>query len=462
MTLTKHGTSRRRFLRGTAIAAVGVVGLPALQGLSLLPGSGRAEAANGNGGYGPLSPKPDLRDSVERIALPDGFLYRSFGVAGAPMSDGNPTPLAHDGMAAFPLANGNIRLIRNHEDRNGPGAGSVLGDPAKKYDPLGGGGTTSLEVHPVTRMLINDFVSINGTIVNCAGGLTPWESWLTCEESVAGPAQGWGKPHGYVFDVPVLAGGPVSAIPLSALGRFVHEAVAIDPATGIVYETEDSGTTSGFYRFVPDVPGHLGSGKLQMLAVKGKPNYNTTQGQRVNKPLPVEWFDINDPDPPVVTSETIFNQGYAAGGANFARLEGVWYGNGAIYFNSTSGGDAGLGQVWEYRPLGKSGGQLMLIFESPSAAIMESPDNICVSPRGGLVLCEDGDGDQYVWGLTPSGTIFDFALNLQGTREWAGACFSPDGQTLFVNRQGGTSFPLAAGDEGITFAIWGPWQDGAL
>jgi uncharacterized protein len=150
-------------------------------------------------------------------------------------------------MAAY--RNGKmIRLVRNHEDRNAPGDGSTGGDPSTKYDPLGGGGTTTLVIHPATRELVRDFISLNGTIVNCAGGPTPWNSWLTCEETTVGPTQGWEKPHGDVFDVPVQANGPVHAIPPPAMGRFAHEAAAGDPRTWIVYETEDNGSNRGFSR----------------------------------------------------------------------------------------------------------------------------------------------------------------------------------------------------------------------
>lgn len=463
MVLGDKGVSRRGFLRGAAAIAAGAATLPALHGLGMLSQNGRAYAAPGSGSYGPLAPVADLRDGVSRISLPDGFQYRSFGVSGELMTDGNLTPLAHDGMSAFALPNGNVRLIRNHEDRNGPGLGSISG--AGGYDELAGGGCVSLEVDPADRMLISDFVSINGTIVNCAGGSTPWGSWLTCEETTAGThsAPAWDKPHGYVFEVPALAGGPVVGIPLTMMGRFAHEAVAVDPSTGIVYETEDNGSTSGFYRYLPDVPGQLGTGKLQMLAVKGKPNYNTETGQKVGKPLAVTWVEIDDPDPAVISSQAVFNQGWDGGGAQFNRLEGCWYADGRIYFASTEGGDAEVGQIWEYEPHGASGGQLKLIFESPSLDVLYMPDNITVTPRGGLVLCEDSDGDHdFLRGLTPKGEIFDFAQNLQTGHEWAGACFSPDGDTLFVNRQGTTRFPLLAGNEGMTFAVWGPWEDGAL
>lgn len=470
--------SRRDFLRRSAGLA-GAVTVGSLAGIQGLPA--RAALAErgvphgpfwpfwawlGQGGYGPLQPAPDLADGVARLALPSGFSYRSFGYAGTPMSDGFLTPLAHDGMAAFPLRNGNIRLIRNHEDRNGPGQGSLGGDAETKYDTQAGGGTTSLEVDPRTRQVVRDYVSLNGTIVNCAGGPTPWGSWLTCEETIAGPSSGWGQPHGYVFEVPMEANGPVDAQPLKAMGRFVHEAVAIDPDSGIVYETEDRGT-SGFYRFIPDQPGFLAAGgKLEMLAIQGRPNYDTSKGQRMGKHLRVRWVDVQDPDP--ASAETndlaVFEQGAAEGGAIFSRLEGCWYGDGSIFFNATSGGDAGLGQVWEYRPRGNSGGQLILVFESRSAEVLESPDNICVTPRGGLLLCEDGDGQQFLRGLTQRGSIFDFALNTMNEYEWAGATFSPDGQTLFVNIQGATRGPNppAVGNEGMTLAIWGPWEDGAL
>jgi secreted PhoX family phosphatase len=191
-----------------------------------------------------------------------------------------------------------------------------------------------------------------------------------------------------------------------------------------------------------------------MLAIKGRPNYDTRTGQRVGKPLPVEWVDIETPDPESAeqNSLAVYQQGQAKGGATFDRLEGCWYGDGSIFMNATSGGDAELGQVWQYTPRGNSGGQLVLLFESESPEMLDAPDNITVSPRGGLVICEDGDAEQYVRGLTQQGKIFDFALNLENSNEFAGATFSPDGETLFVNIQ----------TPGKTFAIWGPWEDGAL
>jgi secreted PhoX family phosphatase len=403
------------------------------------------------------------------------------------MSADGLTPLAHDGMAVFNMRDGKFRLVRNHEDRNSALSAnkSVGGNAATKYDARGGGGTTTLVVNPFTRMLERDFVSLNGTTVNCAGGETPWGSWITCEETNAGLSSSWLQQHGYCFDVPAAADSTVLAVPVPDMGRFAHEAVAVDFRTRIVYETEDNGDNSGFYRFLANTPGVLvDGGQLQMLAIEGQPNYDTRTGQIVGQKLPVEWVDIADPDPPGTASSAVFNQGFAAGGARFSRLEGCWYSNGSIFFNSTSGGDEGAGQVWEFRPAG-NGGWLTLVFESPGDDVLDAPDNLTVSPQGGLLLCEDGGGDQYLRGITKSGGIFDFARNEQNDFEWAGATFAeadpswnargirgnnpPLGGrweriTLFVNRQGATSGPNppSASDEGITFAIWGPWKDGAL
>ncbi len=479
---SKRHLNRRLFLRaGAAGAVAGAIGVPAaMLGLfkrrlsssednvdaagPLADGNPHPTAEPRPDSYGPVRPARDLRDGVERVALPEGFSYRSFGVAGTPMSDGNLTPLAHDGMAAFALPNGNIRLIRSHEDHNPPGRGSVGGDASKKYDPLGTAGTTSLEVNPTTRELVRDFVSLNGTFASCAGGPTPWGSFLTTEETYEGPPD-WRKPHGYVFEVPASATGPVEAVPLTAMGRFVHEAAAVDPKTLLVYQTEDNGEASGFYRFIPTTPGRLAAGgKLQMLAVRGSPRYDTRKGQKAGQALPVEWIDIRDPDPVGGNPLSVWGSGFTAGGARFLRLEGCCFAFGSVFFHSTNGGDAGMGQVWQYDPDTGSGERLTLLFESPEFNVMKEPDNITGSPRGGaLVICEDGAMPLRMHGLTRKGELFRFAENLLNDSEWAGAAFSPDGQTLFANWQGPTSGANPPEkDPGVTFAIWGPWDKGVL
>ncbi len=404
----------------------------------------------------------------------EGFTAAKLSASLAPsrVNPGFAVPQAHDGMAAFGLPNGNVRLIRNHEIRDSVANALPLGSPARSYDTKAGGGTTSLEVkqgRDGSVELVAEFVSLSGTHVNCAGGPTPWGSWISCEETTEGPTQGRLRAHGYCFEVPASATSEVDPVPLKAMGRFTHEAIAIDPATGIVYETEDLSYNaaarrgSGFYRFLPTSPGNLAAGgRLQMLAVRDQPNFNTITGQQVGASLPTTWVDIPNPDP--VEAETnaaaVFQQGWARSAAVFQRLEGCWYGDGNIYFNATSGGNAGAGQVWAFRPLGGDSGQLTLIFESPSTEVLDSPDNICVSPRGGLVLCEDGDAVQYLRGLTRQGQLFDFVRSAGESAEFAGACFSPNGRTFFFNIQGSTS--RLGTTAGGTYAVWGPWEDGAL
>ena len=452
--MTSTPLDRRGFLKGSAALLGSLTAGATFQ--AYLANAAHAQPARGarglrsveapdNGGYGPLvATGPELH-------LPRDFSYVAFGRTGEIMSDGIPTPGAHDGMASFPGPNGTVRLVRNHEQSGG----GAYGTPA--YDSLAGGGTTNLVYDPATRSLVTSYASLTGTVRNCAGGPMPWGSWLTCEETFDGPAQGYEQQHGYVFEVPADANGPVEPVPLKAMGRFVHEAVAIDAATGIIYETEDRGA-SGFYRFIPDTPGDLRTGRLQMLAIFGRPQYDTRSGQRVGVRMPTTWVDIDEPDPQGTDALAVYNQGFAKGGATFDRLEGAWPSDDAIYFDSTSGGDASLGQIWEYKPRGRSvadrgsEGQLTLVFESPSRDLLEAPDNICISPKGSIVICEDGGGTDYLRVINPRGQIFDLGMNALNGSELAGANFSPDGDTLFVNIQ----------TPGITFAITGPWDRGPI
>lgn len=452
--------SRRNFLRTTALVG-GAVGLQGLTARSALAHD--SLALQRIAGFGNLIPTPANNTGEMLLALPKGFQYNVFGKTGSIMSDGNPTPSAHDGMAAFAAA-GAIRLVRNHEVRTRAGTpGAAIGNPAQSYDPLAGGGTTTLVIDPVSREIVSDFVSLSGTLVNCAGGPTPWGSWISCEETVLGQVTftdssgrengGFSEPHGYCFDVSAAADGTVTPVALKEMGRFVHEAIAIDPDTGIVYETEDR-NPSGLYRYIPHERDNLAAGgRLQMLAIQDKYNYDTRKNQTMNTILPVTWVDIDDPDPAAADTNSlaVAEQGFAQGAAIFARLEGAWYGNGSIYVVSTSGGDAKLGQIWELRVRGPLAGNLRLLFESTNPEVLDGPDNVCVSPRGGfLVLCEDGDDDQFLRILTRKGQIYNFAKNIIPgfeRREFAGACFSPNGDTLFVNVQ----------TPGVTFAIWGAW-----
>ncbi len=449
------GIDRRAFLLAAGAAAFAAP----LQALSArLRGGVSLSVSNGSG---PLRAAKDATTGLPLLELPEGFRYLTFGWSGDRMDDGKPTPPLHDGMAAFPGPGGTIVLVRNHEISVAPAFGG------SSYDPQAGGGTTTLVFDPKTEKLVSMRPSLSGTVRNCAGGPTPWGTWLTCEESLLGVAPGspLTKQHGYVFEVP--ASGPALPRPLKDMGCFVHEAVAVDPQTGIVYETQDA-AQAGLYRFVPKTPGQLGNGgRLQMLAIDGRPRLDTSRGQRENVTYGVHWVDIPEPDRPHVDPAAhdmrgVLQQGLERGGAVFSRLEGACYGEGKIYVTATNGGNARMGQVWELDP---KESRLRLVFESPGAHVLNMPDNLCLSPRGGLAICEDGTAAPCLQGLSRDGEIFAFARNacrlagerngLAGdftTRETAGVTYGPDGHWLFFNVQ----------TPGITFAITGPWADGGL
>lgn len=462
-------TNRRNFLH---LSAAGVaVGAPLA---ALLAQAESGSPWRSDGGYGPIRPVADEATGQSLLMLPEGFRYRSFGWTGQVMSDGKPTPPRHDGMAVVRQRGSKLTLIRNHEVTTDKGS---FGDRRNTYDPAAGGGTTTLQFDTRKERFTSAKVSLAGTLANCSGGPTPWGSWLSCEEAVMNPAQshdnedGLGpvvskfqKPHGFVYEVP--ARGRVNPEPIKAMGQFAHEAVAIDPQSGIAYETEDRYVEAGFYRYLPSEPGKLRQGgRLQMMCVEGRGQM--TQDVPAGERLATHWVDIEDPEqghtPATTDWSGVFNQGKTAGGTPFTRLEGCWYANGEIYFTSTDGGNAKQGQVYAYDP---RDGSVRLLFESPNKEVLNRPDNLTVSPRGGMVICEDGDRQgMMLMGLSQAGQIFPFSRNnlifdgswndLTGDwrqMEWCGVCFSPDGHWMFANIQ----------TPGITFAITGPWEKGLI
>jgi uncharacterized protein len=442
---------RRTFLRR------GAMGAGALWAVSLAPFMARRTygAALVPSPYGPISPKRDETTGLPLIQLPDGFRYLSYGWTGDVMSDGVRTPPLHDGMAVVEQQgnSGHLIIVRNHEAAGGV---PYVNKPSITYANDGAGGTTNIVFDSRHGRWLTGKSSLAGTVRNCAGGVTPWGSWITGEET-------FDALHGWAFEVDAQKGDPA---PLVDMGKFSHEAMMVDHATGYVYQTEDE-NNSGFYKFVPHTTGQLKEGgDLYMLAVKNRPNLDLGLAYPIGTSWDVEWVRIDDPTAAVTRT---YAQGSAGGGARFRRLEGCWWGDRTGFFLSTDGGQVREGQVFEYDPRAET---LTLIYDSPTANDVDNPDNITVTPRGGLLLCEDAAGNHFTQGermigLTLDGGTFTFAMNnvvLKAPRnsavaagdyrqsEWAGACYSPDGKWLFANIQ----------TPGITFAITGPWGAGPL
>jgi hypothetical protein len=331
---------------------------------------------------------------------------------------------------------------------------------------------TTLVYDPGSGRVERQFLSLAGTLRNCAGGPTPWNTWISCEEAVETPDDLHEQRHGYAFEVPARdIPGLTQPVPLKAMGRFYREAVAIDPRTSIVYMTEDR-VDGLFYRFIPDVAGNLaGGGRLQALVVRGRQTCDTRNfGEtgaarlRIGEWLDAEWVTLDNVD---TERDDLRARGAKAGAAIFARGEGMWFGAGEVFFACTNGGLSQRGQVFRYRPGAAEGtpgeasapGRLALHVEPDNAQVLESVDNLTIAPWGDLLLCEDNAApastvvrqspQNYVRGVTPEGQLYTFARNRYGAgpSELSGACFAPNHPTLFLNIQ----------EPGFTLAITGPW-----
>lgn len=457
----QDSVSRRYFMRRATAYSLGFAGLS-----SGLASRGLAQALldGSTPGFGPLVPDPE-----GVFDLPKGFRYQIISRHGDVMSDGLRTPGLPDGMAVFPLDEERCVVVRNHELAVDPGrptafddadAARIAGLADRIYDSGHGtpvpGGTTNLVYNTRTQTIERSFLSLAGTERNCAGGPTPWGTWLTCEETVAKAGEGRERDHGWIFEVPARSEpGLADPEPLVEMGRFNHEAVAVSPA-GNVYMTEDRGDGL-IYRYVPKTPERMREGgRLQFLCVRDRPSLNTSNREEptvaIGEVFECEWKDVEDRLSP---DDTMRHEGFERGGARFARGEGMWAGSDGIYFCCTSGGRTHDGQVFRLRfPDGADGSgeervQLELFIQPDDSRVLQAADNVTVAPNGHLVVCEDGSKrEDCLIGVSPAGRCYRLGRNASSKSELAGAAFSPDGSTMFVNIQ----------HDGLTLAVTGPWM----
>lgn len=493
--------SRRAFLGlGGATAATLMLSGSPLGALGARVAEGQAPSAAT--GYGPLVPKGDLR-------LPKAFNYQIIDRQGTPMRDGRPTPGIFDAMGAYPDTGGGVGgngkrtvLIRNHENRERPGEIKVITGPALEYDETSFGGCTKLvverertgerdpqsgqELYEYT--VVDNFAILGGTSTNCAGGELPFKKWMTCEEVVKRTGTGENSlKHGYNFEVDAMSDEPVVAVPIPQMGRFAHEATTW--RSGILYQTEDRNIQADpvvgqigavLYRYTPDQRvGQSGNfaettGPLEALAIKGSPRMNMDRVVTPGASFPVEWVPVPEPDHDDDTDNRRDRvsgltptriQAIDRGAAFFDRQEGMWAssqgGGFKVYFDCTTGGPQNLGQIWEYDP-GRE--VLTLIYISTDRNTLENPDNVVIVPQTqDIFLQEDSGGEQFVRGVTQDGEIYNFAGTITNDTEFCGGCFSPDGQTFYLNQQGDRGVdesgqPIGGAQPAVTYAIYGPFE----
>ncbi|HUR75324.1 MAG TPA: alkaline phosphatase PhoX [Sporichthya sp.] len=460
--------SRRAFLLGGAGIGLGLALTSPVPAAAATPA--RAE------GLGGLVPDPR-----NRLSLPAGFSYRVVAEAGVTelsgAAKGVKTPGHQDGSASFRRPGGGYILVNNHEHKQDVTEHLVPPVPGYTYDPGCHGGTTNVHVD-VKGHRIAEFVSLAGTEMNCAGGPTPWGTWLSCEETEGRRGEeGRTQDHGYVFEVhPRNLRANRDPKPITALGRFAHEAAAVDPRTGQIYLTEDAAEPLGLlYRFTPprDFRG-LGPGKLRKLGheagrlqamraldSRGRVVRDLSVAHRPGTVYRLEWVEVPDRDAAKTSTRKQFAYAGAKGKAitRSRKLEGAWWSRGgafvvASFARPADDGSAAAheGQVWFVDPQ-RSTLTLVLWF-APNRnhdRRGDGPDNITASPYGGVILAEDGVGAQHLISATADGQKTFLARNevRDGAEysEFTGPNFSYDRKFLFANVQ----------VPGTVFAIRGPF-----
>ncbi|MGW3388383.1 alkaline phosphatase PhoX [Streptomyces cinereoruber] len=381
---------RRGFLRGAVIGTSA-----AAFGGSLWHGAAFAAPAQpGAGPYGALGTA-----DANGIQLPAGFTSRVIARSGQTVTGTSYTwHSAPDGGACFVDGTGWIYVSNSEINPNG-------GASAVRFNSAG--------------TITGAYRILSGTRQNCAGGATPWNTWLSCEEVSLG----------YVYESNPWGG---TAYRRDAMGRFKHEAAAADPVRRAIYLTEDE-SNGCFYRFLPTTWGNLSSGTLQVLKAS-----TATSGT-------FTWRNVPDPDgSPTATRDQV------SGAKRFNGGEGCYYADDTVWF--TTKGD---NRVWQ---VNLAAGTYELAYDDSlvsGGAPLTGVDNVTGTASGDLYVAEDG-GNMEICVITPDDVVAPFLrINGQSGSEITGPAFSPDGRRLYFSSQRGTS---GSSSGGITYEVTGPFR----
>jgi secreted PhoX family phosphatase len=397
--------TRRAFIQ-TGLAAAGTIAL----------GSGfwrEALAAPAKPGPGPYGPPVGSPNSLG-LTLPEGFSVRLIARGGQPvLGTTYDWHIFSDGAATFPLDDGGWILVSNSETPIPAGDVPV---PGIGGGPQNGGGVSSIRFN-ADGSIAAAYRILGNTNTNCAGGKTPWGTWMSCEEVF----------NGAVWECDPTGQKP--AVRQPAMGVFEHEALAVDPVGKRVYLTEDTGD-SGFYRFTPDNYPDCSSGLLEIARVDGAGV--------------VTWVRV--PDPSGASDETRKQIPHT----EFKRGEGAWYDSGIVYVATTSDN-----KIHAYDPLTET---IEVVYDQKVGdGPLNGVDNVTAAPSGDIYVCEDNGTNQIDLGIvTPEGEVARF-LTASGSQhemsELAGVCFDPSGKRMYFASQRGFGGP------GAVFEVTGPFRD---
>ncbi len=395
------------------------------------------------------------KDSNKIVDLNPHLSYNILSRKGNKMSDGYLVPGLPDGMGAFAVKNKTV-IIRNHElTKWTHSRESAFSNPKKEiqaldnkhYDVKSFGGTTTMVYDNASNKVVNEYLSLSGTIANCGGGITPWGTWLSCEEHIE-KKQNNQTPHGYVFEVSPLGDSLEIPRPLKKMGRFNHEAVAFDKFNQ-AYLTEDR-NDGLIYKFIPERINSLKKGELFALRIDDNTftdfrNWSKSLVTK-NKRFNIEWIKIEEHDP---IEDSVRFEGHYKGATKFARGEGITSDGVSIYIACTNGGPVKKGQIWKITPTSKNESTIELWYEVDIENNINMPDNIMIAPWGDLIVCEDNSDINRLWGINPNGQSYLIAENNYNGAEFAGVCFSPIDGSMFVNLQ----------QNGLTISVTGNWKE---